>query len=106
MSFLLRTRVAPASLGQIAERTLWSTGRLMNVYRIMPLEQVVDEGRWQSRFTMILLTLFAALALILPWGWPSEPSGRSRPDGCWPRACMESPPPTRSPWPPARSWFC
>jgi putative ABC transport system permease protein len=65
MSFLLRTRVAPASLGQIAERTLWSTGRLMNVYRIMPLEQVVDEGRWQSRFTMILLTLFAALALIL-----------------------------------------
>jgi ABC-type antimicrobial peptide transport system permease subunit len=37
----------------------------MNVYRIMPLEQVVDEGRWQSRFTMILLTLFAALALIL-----------------------------------------
>jgi putative ABC transport system permease protein len=65
MSFLLRSRVAPASLGQIAERTLWSTGRLMNVYRIMPLEQVVEQGRWQSRFTMILLTLFAALALIL-----------------------------------------
>jgi len=65
MSFMLRTRVPPASLSQIAERTLWSTGRLMNVYRIMTLEQVVEEGRWQSRFTMILLTLFAALALIL-----------------------------------------
>lgn len=26
MSFLLRTRVAPASLGRVAERTLWSTG--------------------------------------------------------------------------------
>ena len=37
MSFLLRTRGAPTSLGQIAERTLWSTGRLMNVYRIMTL---------------------------------------------------------------------
>jgi putative ABC transport system permease protein len=37
----------------------------MNVYRIMPLEQIVEQGRWQSRFTMILLTLFAALALIL-----------------------------------------
>uniref|UniRef100_Q02D62 Permease n=1 Tax=Solibacter usitatus (strain Ellin6076) TaxID=234267 RepID=Q02D62_SOLUE len=65
MSFLLRTRVAPATLGPVAERTLWSTGRLMNVYRIMPLEQVVEAGRWQNRFTMILLTLFAALALIL-----------------------------------------
>jgi putative ABC transport system permease protein len=65
MSFLLRTRGAPASVGQAAERTLWSTGRLMNVYRIMPLEQIVEQGRWQSRFTMILLTLFAALALIL-----------------------------------------
>ena len=55
---------APASLGPIAERTLWSTGRLMNVYRIMPLEQRVEDGSWQSRFTMILLTLFAALALF------------------------------------------
>jgi len=65
MSLLLRTRVAPASLGPIAERALWSTGRLMNVYRTMPLEQRVESGRWQSRFTMILLSLFAALALIL-----------------------------------------
>ena len=65
MSFLLRTRVAPASLAQVAERNLWSTGRLMNVYRIMTLEQRVEGGRWQSRFTMILLTLFAALALVL-----------------------------------------
>jgi len=65
MSFLLRTRVAPASLGQIAERTVWSTGRLMNVYRTMTLDQRVEEGRWQGRFTMIMLTLFAALALIL-----------------------------------------
>ena len=65
MSFLLRTRVAPASLSQIAERTLWSTGRLMNVYRIMTLEQLVEEGRWQGRFTMTMLTLFTALALIL-----------------------------------------
>jgi putative ABC transport system permease protein len=65
MSFLLRTRVPPAGLSQAAERTLWSTGRLMNVYRIMTLEQRVEGGRWQSRFTMILLTLFAALALIL-----------------------------------------
>ena len=37
----------------------------MNVYNTMTLERRVEEGRWQSRFTMILLTLFAVLALIL-----------------------------------------
>jgi putative ABC transport system permease protein len=65
MTFLLRTRVDPATLAAIAERALWSTGRLMNVYMTMPLGQRVAEGLWQSRFTMILLTLFAGLALAL-----------------------------------------
>ena len=65
MTFLLRTRVDPATSAPIAERTLWSTGRLMNVYLTMPLEQRVEEGLWQSRFTMILLTVFAVLALVL-----------------------------------------
>ena len=151
MSFLLRTRVAPASVGPIAERTLWSTGRLMNVYRIMTLEQVVEEGRWQSRFTMILLTLFAALALILATAGiyavisyltlqrtreigirmalgarPADVLRMVTGQGvalaavgvvfgmiaslaagrCSPRACTEWPPPTRSPWPRARSWSC
>ncbi len=65
MSFLLRTSVPPAGVTQIAERTLWNTGGLMNVYRVMTMEQRVEEGRWQGRFTMTMLTLFAALALIL-----------------------------------------
>ncbi|HEY1340622.1 MAG TPA: FtsX-like permease family protein, partial [Bryobacteraceae bacterium] len=65
MTFLLRTRSDPGALGPVAERTLWSTGRLMNVYMTMPLEQRVQEGFWQSRFTMILLSVFAGLALAL-----------------------------------------
>jgi len=65
MTFVMRTRVDPASLGGIAESTLWSLGRMMNVYAVMPLEKNIAESYWQSRFTMILLSLFAALALVL-----------------------------------------
>ena len=65
MTFVMRTRVDPASLGGLAESTLWSTGRTMNVYAVLPLEKNIAESYWQSRFTMILLSLFAALALVL-----------------------------------------
>jgi putative ABC transport system permease protein len=44
---------------------LWSLGRLMNVYMTATLEDRVGESYWQSRFTMILLSIFAALALAL-----------------------------------------
>jgi putative ABC transport system permease protein len=37
----------------------------MNVYKIETLEQRLGETFWQSRFTMILLSLFAGLALLL-----------------------------------------
>jgi len=65
MTMVMRTRVEPATLGGQAESTLWSLGRMMNVYQVLPLEQRVSESYWQSRFTMILLSLFAALALVL-----------------------------------------
>jgi len=65
MTFLLRTRGNPELLSSAAQRTLWSLGRLMNVYAVRTLEQTVSESYWQSRFTMILLCLFAGLALVL-----------------------------------------
>jgi len=65
MTLVIRTRVDPATLGGLAESTLWSLGRMMNVYALLPLEQRIAESYWQSRFTMILLSLFAALALVL-----------------------------------------
>ncbi|HEV3197062.1 MAG TPA: ABC transporter permease [Bryobacteraceae bacterium] len=65
MSWVMRTRVDPATIGGLAENTLWSLGRMMNVYAVLPLEQRIAESYWQSRFTMILLSLFAALALVL-----------------------------------------
>ena len=48
-----------------AEQALWSLGRSMNVYQIAPLEERLADSYWQSRFTMALLVVFAALALLL-----------------------------------------
>ena len=37
----------------------------MNVYQVQPLEETLSDSYWQSRFTMVLLTIFAGLALLL-----------------------------------------
>ena len=65
MTFMLRTRPAPETLAAPAQRTLWSLGTLMNVYSIRTLEEAVAESYWQSRFTMVLLSVFAGMALAL-----------------------------------------
>ena len=65
MSFVIRTRVAPMAIASTAERTVWSLGKLMNVYQIAPLEERLSDSYWQSRFTMALLVIFAGLALLL-----------------------------------------
>jgi putative ABC transport system permease protein len=53
------------AISNTAERSLWSRGKLMNVYQIEPLEVQLSDSYWQSRFTMALLTIFAGLALLL-----------------------------------------
>ncbi len=68
MTFVLRTRGDPMAVAPAAERTLWQLGRMMNVYATFPMEQRLTENFWQSRFTMALLTIFAALALSLAAG--------------------------------------
>ncbi len=65
MTFVIRTRTAPMEIANAAERTLWSLGKLMNVYQTLPLEERLSDSYWQSRFTMALLAVFAGLALAL-----------------------------------------
>ena len=65
MSFVIRTRTVPMVIANAAERSLWSLGKLMNVYQIAPLEERLSDSYWQSRFTMALLVIFAGLALLL-----------------------------------------
>jgi putative ABC transport system permease protein len=65
MSFVIRTRTAPMTIADTAARSLWSLGKLMNVYHVQPLEENLSDSYWQSRFTMALLAIFAAVALLL-----------------------------------------
>lgn len=65
MTFVIRTVTAPMAIANTVERSLWSLGRLMNVYHVMPLEENLSDSYWQSRFTMVLLAVFAGLALLL-----------------------------------------
>jgi putative ABC transport system permease protein len=65
MTFLIRTRTAPMTIANTAQRSLWSLGKLMNVYGVAPLEERLSDSYWQSRFTMALLAIFAGLALLL-----------------------------------------
>jgi putative ABC transport system permease protein len=65
MSFVIRSSIAPMALANTAQRTLWSLGKLMNVYQVVPLEEHLSDSYWQSRFTMALLAIFAGLALLL-----------------------------------------
>jgi putative ABC transport system permease protein len=65
MSFVIRTRTAPMTIANTAARSLWSLGKLINVYHVQPLEENLSDSYWQSRFTMALLAIFAAVALLL-----------------------------------------
>jgi putative ABC transport system permease protein len=53
------------TMANTAQRSLWSLGKLMNVYGVAPLEERLSDSYWQSRFTMALLAIFAGLALLL-----------------------------------------
>jgi putative ABC transport system permease protein len=65
MTFVIRTRTAPMAVANTAQQSLWSLGRLMNVYGVASLEERLSDSYWQSRFTMALLAIFAGLALLL-----------------------------------------
>jgi len=65
MSFMIRTSVDPMSLSGAVQKELWTLGRLMNVYQVETLAQRLPESYWEMRFTMMILGLFASVALIL-----------------------------------------
>jgi len=65
MTLVVRTSVAPESLGNVFQQTVWSLDRNLPVSNIVSLEQVVADTLWQQRFNLQLIGLFAVLALVL-----------------------------------------
>lgn len=70
MQLALRTSVDPASLGPAVRREVAEIDPEQPIYNLTTLEQTLSESVAPRRFDMLLLVLFAAIALAwLLWGF-------------------------------------
>src|SRR6185295_13928650 len=65
MNVVVRTTGDPAALAAAASREVRTLDPDLPIYNVRTMEQRVDESLARRRFSMLLLTLFAALALGL-----------------------------------------
>jgi putative ABC transport system permease protein len=65
MSLLVRTQADPASLAEPVRQQVLATDKDQPVFNVQPMEQVVSASIAPRRFTMLLMTIFAAVALVL-----------------------------------------
>ena len=65
MTLVARTSVDPATLIETAKREIWTIDPLQTFYRTATLDELVDRTLITRRFALIVLTGFAALALLL-----------------------------------------
>jgi predicted permease len=65
MAIALRTSVPPATLATTVERAIHEIDPNQPIERTQPMTAVVDETIVSQRFSAMLLTLFAAVALLL-----------------------------------------
>ncbi|HEX9690643.1 MAG TPA: ABC transporter permease [Gemmatimonadales bacterium] len=64
-ALLIRTKGAPGSIGDGARRAINELDAELAVFGVEPLKESVSRSVGQRRFTMLLLTTFAALATVL-----------------------------------------
>ena len=64
-ALVVRTNVNPLSLAATVRRTVWEIDKDQPVSDISSMEQVVSESVARQRFSMLLLAIFAGLALVL-----------------------------------------
>jgi putative ABC transport system permease protein len=65
MEVVLRTTGDPLALGQAARQAVWSLDRDLPIPSIQTMEQILSERVAQRRLNMLLLGLFALVALML-----------------------------------------
>jgi putative ABC transport system permease protein len=65
MAFVVRTEGDPSRFGTAVTRAIRSADPDQPVFGIMPMTKVVADASAERRFSMLLLTLFAGLALLL-----------------------------------------
>jgi putative ABC transport system permease protein len=62
---VVRTDVEPLSLAAAVRRTVWEVDKDQPVSKIRTMEEIVSASVARQRFSMLLLGIFAALALVL-----------------------------------------
>ncbi len=65
MALVVRTATEPASLAAVARSALLEIDSSQPVYGVRPLQEIVEEQLRRPRMVLVLLSLFAGLALIL-----------------------------------------
>ncbi len=65
MTLVIHTAADPLSLVGAVQSTVWSLNQSSPVSSVTTLEQVIANAVWQPRFNLILIGLFAGLALLL-----------------------------------------
>jgi ABC-type antimicrobial peptide transport system permease subunit len=65
MSFIVRTDGPPERLGTAVTRAIREAEPDQPVFGIMPMERVLTNASAERRFSLLLLTLFAGIALLL-----------------------------------------
>lgn len=64
-TFVLRTKTDPARMLQSVQRSIGEIDRGLPISQTMPMEQVIANHLWRSRLSLLLLGLFASIALML-----------------------------------------
>jgi putative ABC transport system permease protein len=65
MTLVVRTNIDPASLARAVKTAVWSVDRNLPVSHVETLENTIGNATWQSRFSLLLIGMFSALALVL-----------------------------------------
>jgi putative ABC transport system permease protein len=64
-ALVIRTNVEPLSLAATVRKTVWEIDKDQPVSNVQTMEEIVSESVTRQRFSMLLLGVFATLALVL-----------------------------------------
>ncbi len=65
MTLVIRTKAEPFALSNAVQNTVWSINRDLPLSEIEAMDQVIAGSVWQQRFNLLLVGLFAVVAVVL-----------------------------------------
>jgi len=65
MTLVVRTSGEPLGLSKAVQNAVWSIDKNLPLSHVRTYEQIIAGSVWQQRFNLLLVGLFAALALVL-----------------------------------------